>query len=288
MKVAKVIARSVLGVSVAMVLVTLAPCQAAQEARASFTFEEGQQQLKQGDFEKALATFAQAAQLDPANRDYATEAAILRRVIKLRADLPNETDNGQWVARARALRAYYYDKGLQAEALGLDRQMHEKIGDTGSAIMLAESLIENGMDQDASRVLADVPGEELSTAGMLLLGLAETRQGQALNDRVRAAASGVSAQAPASEQLLLARLQSRLGQHGETLALLRAVFERTPGSQQPALRARVQDCDDFESFAGNADFAKVLQTGSKISESSCSAGTSCGACPSRTACGSGK
>lgn len=288
MKAGKVLGWTVLTVIVVSLASVLTPCRAGEEARASFFFEEGWEHLQQGRFDEALHALGQAAKLDPANQAYVTEAALLRRVMKLRDDLTKETDPGRWMARARALRAYYYDKGLPAEALVLDRQIHEKTDSAASALWLAESLLENGRNAEAGALLEGISRPERATAGDLMLALAQLRQGQELDAQVRETITQVPADAPADEKLLLARLQARMGRDGQALAALRGVFETTPGSMHASLRRHVTGCGDFGELAAQADFERVLKTESKIPESSCSSGASCGACPSRTSCSSGK
>ena len=277
--------------SVAIVVLfaaTLTPCEAEEEARASFYFDEGWEHLQQGRLDQALDALGQAAKLDPSNQAYVTEAALLRRVMKLREDLAKETDEGRWMARARALRAYYYDKGLPAEALALDRQVHEKSGDPTSALLLAESMLENGRNAEAVTLLEALPAKERATAGNLMMALAQLRQGEDPGKDLQAAVTQVSADAPAAQKFLLARLQARMGRDGQALAALRSAFESTPGSMHESLRRHVTRCGDFADLASQGDFERVLTTESKIPESSCSSDSSCGSCPSRTSCSSGK
>ena len=85
-----------------------------------------------------------------------------------------------------------------------------------------------------------------------------------------------------------ARLQSLLGDSTQALALLRLCFESTPPSRLAAVKQSVKAGRDFDSLKGAKDFGAVLQTASKVSESACSGGTSCGSCPNRASCGSGE
>ncbi len=260
---------------------------AAADDDAARTFAQGEELLSQGEFDKALAAFSEASTQDPKAADYSAEAAILRRVLKLRDELTKEQDAEKWLVRAQALRAYYYSKNLYGEALTLDRQAHAKRSDLEGAMRLAESFIETDRNQEAAALLAGVNQKELPTTGLLLLALAQVGAGEPMDAKLRQQIEkDVSSDDP--EQILLfARLEARQGRDGQALELLKKVFEQTAESQHGVLSGKLAACSDFSSLKGDKSFSKVLETKSKIAESSCSSGKSCGGCPSRTSCSKG-
>lgn len=277
--------RSTLSLAYVMIVVLgWAAVPAAAGDDAARTFAHGEELLSQGQFDKALAAFSEASTQDPQATDYSAEAAILRRVIKLRDDLTAERDDEKWLVRAQALRAYYYSKNLYGEALTLDRQAHAKQPDLDGTIRLAESLIETDRHQEAAALLSAADQKELPTSGLILLALAQVGAGEAMNAELqRQIEKDVSRDDP-EQKLLFARLEARLGRDGQALKLLKEVFEQTAESQHQVLSGKLATCSDFSSLKGDKGFSKVLETKSKIAESSCSSGKSCGGCPSRTTC----
>lgn len=259
---------------------------AVAEGGADQAFREGEAFLQQARFEEALASYDRAAQLDGARQEYREAAAILRRVVQLRNQIAEEQDPAQWERTARSLRAYYQGERIFPAALAIERQLHERVGTAESAEMLAETQLELGQATEARALLAGRTDLDARPGARLLLGIALARAGEM--DEARGIAQGVTlpANAGAPDRVRAARLQALTGNRAQALALLAAAFEATPPSQLEDARARVKACPDFAGLNGGEEFAKVLTTQSKVAESGCSKGASCGGCPSRTACSS--
>ncbi len=265
----------------------LAAAGPAEDAAAAF--DRGTALLDQGSFDTALEAYAEASRLDPANDTYRSEEAILRRVIALRGELAGGADAAKWDRVAPGLRAYYYSKGLHAEALELDRAYHERVGSAGTAGMLAESLLQLDRDAEAVEVLSAQQDEKLNDVARMLLGVALARSGDVARAQQIAADVKVPAEAMPAIHVLRARLLAGVGAEDAALGELRQAFEATPPTLLAGVKENVQAQRDFSTMAAGAGFAEVLRTESKVTQSSCSGGSSCGACPSRTSCGaSGK
>ena len=263
----------------------LAPVVRAGSVAAE-AFSAGQILLTQGDFDGALKEFKTAARKDRDNEQYAQEYALLRQVMKLRKACAKERDAEAWEKTAGALRSYYYDHGLYLEALPLDVQRFGQVLSAESAALLAETQLMLGQNDEAVELLGGLSAEHVSARTKVLQGLAQARLGNLDEARKLVQALPNATDADGSGHYYdLARLQTLLGDKASALAALTRTFELTPPSQLDALKARIGKCADFAAVAGGAEFAQVLKTESKIAESKCSSGSSCGKCPNRSKCG---
>ena len=264
-----------------------AATQAVQaESAGTAAFTAGQALLAQGDFDGALKEFKTAARKDRDNEQYAQEYALLRQVLKLRQACAKEQDPAAWEQYAGALRSYYYDHGLYLEALPLDVQRFGRVLSAESAALLAETQLKLGQNDEAAKLLGGLSAELVSARTQVLQALAQVRLGNPNEARKLVQASPDATEAEgAGHYYDLARLQMLLGDKAAALAALTRTFELTPPSQLDALKARIGTCGDFAAVASSAEFAQVLATESKVTESKCSSGSSCGKCPNRSKCG---
>jgi len=81
-----------------------------------------------------------------------------------------------------------------------------------------------------------------------------------------------------------ARLHALTGDEAGTAAFIIRTLESIPPSRIEIARQQVRTCKDFAKLLDQPAVAKALETQSKVSESKCSSGTSCGNCPSRQSC----
>ena len=153
-------------------------------------FAKGRELLSQGDFPKALDSFAAAARADRNNRQYLREYALLRRVVELRRQLEAENDPQRWAYIARSLHAYYVGEGLYDEALALNRRMHARLKDASSAILLAETALAVNDPAEAADVLGGLAPDQSTPTVQALLGVALARMG--LGDEARQLAAELS------------------------------------------------------------------------------------------------
>ncbi len=257
---------------------------ASSAERAAELFAEGRVLLAGADWDGALEAFADAAKADSENQEYRQQYALVRRVLKMRKSIDKEQDPERWATTARALRAFYHEQKIYAESLLLDRQIHTRLGSAESAAMLAETQLLLDMNAESAELLSGLDDEQATRRTLALLGVALARQGK--TNEARGVANKCGQPVDASPDLCfdLARLHALLGDPGTALALLTRCFELTPPSLLERARARAKECQAFKSLCSRAAFAKALQAESKVKESGCSSGPSCGKCPSRAKC----
>jgi len=274
------------GVAVIAVLCMTGGAAFAQTADAgTAAFTQAKTYLAQSQFERALESYAAAAQAAPENAAYRQEYALLRQVVALRQSLVSETDTARWSTGASALRVFYYDRGLYDAALPLDQERCRRDNAPEPAALLAETQLQLDRNADAVATLTAVPADKLSPKGRDLLALAYARTGS--RDRARdLLAQAAGAPESAEHCLLAARAQALLGGREAAHKLLAQSFQLTPPSALPRAKELVKNCADFRSLLSDAQFASVFETVSTVQESSCSRAKSCGGCPSASKCGS--
>ncbi len=267
----------------------VAPVHAKPIRDAAGEFAAGKALLAHADFEEALKTFKTAARKDAENQEYAQQYALLRQVIKLRKDCPREQDPERWLKTAGALRAYYYDHQIHAEALPLDQERYRRQPSAESAVLLAETQLALGRNSEAAETLGNLPDGQTSARVGVLHGLALARLGRI--DEAKKLAEKPEMETDEAGPLYfldLARVRVLLGNARGALYALTRSFQLTPPSQLDALKSQVKVNAEFSSLLEHPDFAQVLKTSSRVEESGCSKGPSCGQCPKRATCGQGK
>lgn len=256
--------------------------------QAAASFDRGSALLAEGDFAGAMEAYTAAAKADPENTDYRHQAALVRRVIRMRDLLDQEKDSERWEMTARALRAFYYANGVHTEALALDRQHHERSGDAESATLLAETELELDMSAEAAALLGGLADDELAPRSRVLLGIALARLGRIDEAKTCAEACGESPSLAAGMCFDLACLYSLIDDQQTAGEMLTRCLQSTAPSRLEAMRAFARSRADLSGLAASPGFAAILATPSNMKESSCSGGTSCGNCPSRGACSGGQ
>lgn len=259
---------------------------AGPQEDAAKAFANGQALLAKADFTGAIQAFKTAVQADKGNQEYRQQYALLRQIMRMRGQIEKEKNPTRWRGMARALRSYYHTHRLFTEALVIDRKIHQQDPTPESAATLAETQLELGMNSEAVETLRTLEDAEATAQTNVLLGVALARQGKA--DEAKALAAKVTPEDDADPPLFfhLASLRALIGDSAGAMRALTASFEATPPSQLEAAKARAKGCPDLAKLVSTTEFAKVLKTQSKIEESKCSGGTSCGSCPKRAGCGS--
>lgn len=278
----------ILSLLAAWVLIVV-PVHAKPRRDAAGEFAAGKELLANADFEEALETFKVAARKDPGNQEYSQQYALLRQVIQLRKECPREQDPERWLKTAGALRAYYYDHGIHAEALPLDQERYRRQPSVESAVLLAETQLALGRNSEAAETLGNVPDGQSSARGGVLHGLALARLGRV--DEAKKLAERPQMETDEAGPLYfldLARVRVLLGNARGALYALTRSFQLTPPSQLDAFKTQVKENAEFSSLSDHPDYAQVLLTSSRVEESGCSKGPSCGQCPMRATCGQDK
>jgi len=280
----------------AVLICTLAACllflpdaarAGSNEGAAGFS-RQAADLLARADFDGALNAYREAAKADPENQEYRQQYALVRRIAKMRESIDKEQNPQKWETTARALRSFYYNHGLFGEALPVDRQFHTKLNTAESATMLAETELKLDMNAEAADLLGGLDEQKQSPHTQALLGLALARQGKL--DEARAIAEKCVLPDAAGPDLFfnVARMRALLGDASQALSLLVRTLEQTPPSRLEARVAEAKTCPDFANLVAAADFGKALKTPSKVKESGCSGGSSCGKCPSKSKCSAAK
>lgn len=271
-------------IALALAVLMSGPAAALAADQATAAYEKGNALLKTGDFKAALKAYAQAARADGDTPTYRQAYMQLRRIMKMRKAIMKESNEQKWWHMAVALRSFYYQNELYKDLLGLAKQMHEKKKEADSATILADAYLMNGKNAEAEAVLNDTEG--LTVQAQVLKGIALARQEK--TDAAKAVLTGIKMPEKVSPRFMLdiARLKVLCGDaNGGNQTLVKA-FENTVPSALPTFKEYAKKAPDFEAIAKTDAFAQAMKTESKVPESDCSGGTSCGSCPSRGSCGS--
>ncbi len=266
-------------------LITTGPAFAGSIERGVESFTKGKAFLADGQFKEALKEFALAAKHDPENQEYRENYTILRQVLKMRSSLDKETNQEKWLVTAQGLRRFYNTEKLYTEALSLDKKVHEKLNTPESAVQLAHSYLATQNSAEAITLLNTI-SDKMPLEGNILLGIANARQGKVAEAKAIADKCKLDDKADPGMAYNLACLFSLLGDDAAALQALTKSFENTPPSKLDVLKDQAKEDTDLARISDKDGFNKTLATKSKIKESSCSGGSNCGSCPSRTKCGS--
>lgn len=253
-------------------------------SEAADLFVKGGALLQGGDIEGAMNAYMAAAKAEPGNKEYADKAMLIRRVVAIRRYVASSEVSPKWEKMVLSLHSFYLRNRIHEEALALDRITHEKLKSALSASLLVETLLEMGRDAEALAVLKSLDKKSLDLQNRLYLGIALARldrvdEAHDLRKRLR-----VPENSGAGILYDVARFDSLLGRRTEAVETLRLCFEKTPPSNLALVKGFVKECADFKPLLASPEFAKVLKTQSKIKESDCSGGTSCGTCPKKSGC----
>jgi tetratricopeptide (TPR) repeat protein len=261
---------------------------AARGETAPQAFAAGKSALAKADFPEALRAFSRAVHADRDNQEYIQNYAMVRQVIMLRRQLAAEKDAARWEYIARGLHAFYVENALHGEALALDRKIHARLGNTSSAVMLAETQLALNMDAEAAETLAALPSAKQTASTQSLHGLALARQGQLEEAKRMAATVDVPAEAGPGVTYCAARLNAAVGNDEQALVLLTRCFESVAPSRLDRFKQHARQSPEFVSLASTPTFAQVMETESKVAESKCSGGSRCAGCPMRGKCSKGE
>ena len=279
--------KTTLRLALLCVVVGAVTVQAGPAEDAAKAFADGQALLGAVKFTEALQAFGTAAKADAGNQTYQQTYAMLRQVMLLREKLAQTQDSVEWLAMAQPLRTFYHDHGIYAESLPLDLKIHQDHLVPNSAAMLAETLLAMGRNSEAAEMLGGLDEQQATPRTAILLGLSLARQGRIDEAKAAAGEAQIKEDAGPSVFYELACVRALTSEPMAAIEALTRSFELTPPSRLDALKAKAQECPDLVALAGTADLAEALKAQSKITESKCSKGTSCGKCPHRAKCSGG-
>jgi tetratricopeptide (TPR) repeat protein len=248
-------------------------------------FAAGHKLLAEADFEGALKAYSDAVAKDPDNQEYKAEHQILTRIENMRKKLSEEKDLKRWEAMLRGIHSYYCNNKLFQQAKELDQQLHRRKQNEASAVMLAETQLELGENKEVEQLLKVYIRNGASDYCRMLYGIALAREGKHGDAKALLKEKPVAMDARLGDRFQCARLYAVLGEEQEVMRRLTNVFESIPPSQLNKIKTYVRDTADFAPYVSTSQFATVLKTESKVAESKCSGGSSCGSCPSASSCG---
>ncbi|MFH1999431.1 MAG: hypothetical protein ABIK28_07105 [Planctomycetota bacterium] len=249
-------------------------------------FAQGEALLKKGEIQSAFEAFAAASKADPRNEEYTRQAMLIRRVLTLRKSLDGMEFSPSWEKTMLSLHAFYMTHNIYGQALVLDKLAHEKMDNAMSASLLAETLLALGKNGEALELLENLDTEKLNQQNRLYLGITLARLNR-LEEAGKIRDEYLTSESTDIGFLFdMARMNTLLGDAKNAYRLLTICFENTPPSQLAQIKTFVIECRDFNPLMDSAGFAAVMETASKVVESGCSGGASCGSCPSRNQCSS--
>lgn len=259
---------------------TIARAESAQEA-----FDKGQALMKAGSYDEAAKWLGIAAKADATNEEYVKRYTVARKVADYRARLANkDTDAKQWEAIAKALRSFYIRENNMSEALAISQQMHDKIDTTASAVALAEVQLAMDQNEDGVKTLRAIDPSEASVASQALLALALNESGKKEQAKRILETLTIPEKTSPGQIYLAARAHAALGDSAKAMEVLTKLFESVPPAELNAMKESAKKMPEFASFVSTPEFAKVLETQSKVTESSCTGGSDCSSCPVGTKC----
>jgi hypothetical protein len=255
-------------------------------AQAPKLFAEGKALLASGDFSGAFKAFAAAAKTDPSKPEYKNHAQMVKRAVSLREMVDQGEVSPKWNKMALSLHFYYHKNKVFSEALSLDKFVHSKANSADSAAMLADTYLRLNKNGDCIALLRGIDEKNKEAGNQIPLAIALARTGKGDEACSVAAAFPVADNADVGILLDYARMYALTSQHKACAATMTKCLEISPVTQQKMIWSMVKECGDFKIYKDCPDFAKVMKTKSKVAESDCSGGSSCGSCPKRSGCGS--
>jgi tetratricopeptide (TPR) repeat protein len=264
----------------------------AQEAPpavdAAAASAEGLRLLQQGQIEEALESCKAAFHADSDNPEYLGHMMAVRQMLRAQRALATMEDSDRWVQLAQALRSLYDRYRMHGDRLALDLKLHERLGTPASAANLARSQLQLGKNQEALTLLRGLEAAKADAAITTLLGVAHARLGQTEEALSLLGATPVTADADPGVLYDRARLCSLLGKPQAANTCLTRLLEATPPTELGATRARIEQDPDLTTAREAPGFAQTLATESKVQQSGCSSGRSCGGCSMRGSCSKAK
>ncbi len=231
-----------------------------------------------------MQAFSTAARADRSNTQYMQHFSLIRQVIMIQNALVKEKDPQRWQYYARALHSYYVGENLYDQALGLDKQIHERVNSAASAALLAETQLAMDKNAEAIELLSKLPADKTSVVTESLEGIALARLGKKDDALKHATLAKLADDDSPGAVYCVARLQAATGNVQQAATLLARCFEQIPPSQLDGFKTHAKLTPEFTALAATPEFTQALKTESKVVESSCSSGSSCAGCPMRGDC----
>lgn len=273
-------------------LATLWAAEATSEAMPSdaktVALEEQVRQLieEQQDYKAALMAYAKAARANPTETYYRSQFALLRSVGKMQAAMGTEPVAEKWQGYAEAVRNYLYGKGFYQAALTVDTAGYEKFNDVSHGSKKLETLLMLNKNDEAATLAQGLEATETSTRLATLKPVALARAGQVTQAVAAVEKLTINADKDPYALFDLARISQAAGKQDEAYSYLKLFLEHTVPSEMATSRNMINLCEDFSALHDQEAYVTVLATESKVEQSDCSGGSSCGSCSLKGKCSS--
>lgn len=271
-----------------LVLVSwLSTVSVAAAGDAEKAFERGQQLVAAGQLRAAAEAVRDAVMRDLNNQTYRQHFMATRQALKYQMIIDAGQTSAHWDEAADGLSLYYRSRGHHEQALPIDQAIYEKRESADAGIQLAETLLALEQSERAAEVLEEVASRQATPASRALLCVALARQGDAPSAQRMAATLHAASNADPYTLYLVARAQAAVGEDAQAMETLTRCYESVPPSRLGALKSHTKSSPEFGQLVSSDAFSRVLETESKVPESKCSGGSSCGSCPMRGKCSRG-
>ncbi len=244
--------------------------------------------VKKKEYSSALQEYASAAKANPQVPYYRDQYAILQRVIKLKKLLAEETNAEKWKSYAVAVRAYYYGKGYYSESLEIDMAAAARFDTVDFAANVLETLLLTGKNEEAAKFAASKNFTEKPVRYKTLEAVILARTGKTEDALNAIKAIPLEPKANAMSYFDLARVYSAAGDKEKALSNLKVLMEHTVPSEQPIIQSMIQRSAEYVPLQNTEELKAVLAAQSKIIQSGCTGGSSCGSCSMKDKCASSK
>jgi hypothetical protein len=243
--------------------------------------------VQKKDYPTALQQYAAAAKENPQATYYRDQYAVLQRVIKIKKLMAEETNLEKWKSYAQAVRSYYYGKGYYSEALEVDQAAAGKFDTADFAANYLETLLLTGKNDEAAKFVESKKITEKTLRYQTLEAVLQARTGKLESALNTAKTVQIAPKTNSQSCFDLARVYWAAGDKEKSFSNLTTFMEHTAPSEQPVAQILIQKSSEFAPLQGTEELKKVLSTPSKITQSGCTGGSSCGSCSLKDKCASG-
>ena len=250
------------------------------------------------DFNSALKLYAGAARQNSDNPYFKDQYSILRRVIKMKSaldkaadknDKPNEKVLERLSSYYQAVRAYYYSKGFYSESMKLDEMAMKLVPGQQQTLNYLESVVVVNPD-DASDTVSSICADSADEASEYELFnlLMKSRNAGSSDLTSEIDKITVDPEANPAGFVYLACIYKNAGDETKAYEMVQKALEHTVPSEINGTRILASSMKEFKDDVNSDKFAAVLKTESKVAQSGCTGGSSCGSCSLKGKCPSTK
>ena len=232
-------------------------------------------EVSNGNYEKALELFAEAARQNPADANAKTAYTYLKNILSKQESFSHEENAERKQALGTALRNFYYAVGNVKKAQEIDQAVYAAAPTTDNAIKLSSTLLVLQQNQEAETVLAKVSPATASSD--LLSAIVAARKGDLAKNRELVGKIALKDLTNPADQLLYARAVAAAGDKVAAGDAIKHIFTNTEPKKLAGLKAFIAQNIDFQKIAGSDELKLALETKSALKD--CAG--DCAKCPKR-------